>query len=146
MARGLHGGGPHGEELHGGVPFGRLTRQAQFQALRRGRRVEAEFGRMQGIARAPSDEVPCALRFGLIVPKRLGNAPQRNRIKRRLRAGLRQAEHSGRLPGRDGGEPAGADIGIFPSTAVLAMNFDALVVQLGTGVAALMRKLARLPK
>jgi ribonuclease P protein component len=131
---------------HGCEPLGRLTRSAQFQALRRGRRVEAEFGRMQGIARVPSDEVPCALRFGLIVPKRLGNSPQRNRIKRRLRAGLRQVEGSGRLPIGGGGEQVGADIGIFPSAAVLAMNFDALVVQLDAGVAALMRKLARLPK
>ncbi|SEC28274.1 ribonuclease P protein component [Rhizobiales bacterium GAS191] len=146
MAQRLHGGVLHGGGAYGGEPLGRLTRSAQFQGLRRGKRVEAEFGRIQGIATAPSDEVPCALRFGLIVPKKLGNSPQRNRIKRRLRAGLRQAESSGRLRFESAGKAAGADIGIFPSNAVLVMNFDALVVQLGASVAALMRKLTRLPK
>jgi ribonuclease P protein component len=141
MAQGLHGAA-----LLANEPLGRLTRSAQFQALRRGRRVEAEFGRMQGIARVPSDKVPYALRFGLIVPKKLGNSPQRNRIKRRLRAGLRQVERSSELPSSAGSGPIHADIGIFPSPAVLAMNFDALVVQLGASVAALMRKLTRLPK
>jgi len=131
--------------------LGRLTRQAEYQALRRGRRVEAKFGRMQGILRNLSDEKPLpgaekpsALRFGLVVPKKLGNAPQRNRIKRRLRAGLRQALCQGRFEGV--GKLSGADIGIFPSDAVLAMNFDALVVQLGGSVAAVMHKLTRLPK
>jgi ribonuclease P protein component len=59
---------------------------------------------------------------------------------------LRQAERSGRLRFESAGKAAGADIGIFPSNAVLVMNFDALVVQLGASVAALMRKLTRLPK
>ena len=136
--------------------LGRLTRQAEYQALRRGRRVEAEFGRMQGILRNLSDEKPLpgaeqpsALRFGLVVPKKLGNAPQRNRIKRRLRAGLRQALCQGGFEGvgfEGLGKVGGADIGIFPSDAVLAMNFDALVVQLGGSVAAVMHKLTRLPK
>jgi ribonuclease P protein component len=138
---------------HGGAPLGRLTRSSEFQALRRGKRVEAEFGRLQGIARARGADAPFALRFGLIVPKKLGNAPQRNRIKRRLREGLRLAQLSGcfgplGLPAQPAASPnAGmvVDIGIFPSGSALAMNFEALVAQLCSGVAALMRKLGRLP-
>jgi ribonuclease P protein component len=134
--------------LQGGEVLGRLTRQAEFQELRRGKRFEAKFGRMRGIARARSATVPFLLRFGLVVPKKLGNAPQRNRIKRRLREGLRRARISGcfdlEKPGRDD-VALGADIGIFASSSVLVMDFDALVTQLCTGVEALMRKLERRP-
>jgi ribonuclease P protein component len=137
-----------GAERDGGTPPGRLTRSAQFQRLRRGKRFTAEFGRLQGIARARDEAVPFALRFGLIVPKKLGTAPQRNRIKRRLREGLRLAQRSGCFEAEGGGRSTatvGLDIGIFPSSAVLAMNFDALMVQLCSGVAELMRKRGRLP-
>ncbi|MFI5014172.1 MAG: ribonuclease P protein component [Hyphomicrobiales bacterium] len=143
MAGKLRGGEPNGNEL-----FGRLRRAAEFQGLRRGKRIEAEFGRLQGVVRARDSETGFALRFGLIVPKRLGNAPQRNRIKRRLRAALRQAERSGCFAGqstRQGSAAAGVDIGIFPSSSVLAMNFEALETQLCSSIGALMRKLGWLP-
>jgi ribonuclease P protein component len=138
---------------HDGAPLGRLTRSSEFQALRRGKRVEGGFGRLQGIARARDANAPFALHFGLIVPKKLGNAPQRNRIKRRLREGLRLAQLSGCFgplapPAQPGASPnAGmaVDIGIFPSGSALAMNFEALVAELCSGFAALMRKLGRLP-
>jgi ribonuclease P protein component len=135
-------------KLIGSEPLGRLTRSAEFQGLRRGKRVEAKFGHLRGIARTRNAAVPFALRFGLIIPKKLGNAPQRNRIKRRLREGMRSALISGcfdlETPGR-GVAASGVDVGIFPSSYVLAMDFDALVMQLCAGVNALMRKLARLP-
>ena len=78
----------------------------------------------------------------------VATAPQRNRIKRRLREGLRLAQRSGCFEAEGGGRSTatvGLDIGIFPSSAVLAMNFDALMVQLCSGVAELMRKRGRLP-
>jgi ribonuclease P protein component len=134
---------PHGRE-----PFGLLTRSAEFQELRRGKRFEAKFGHLRGIARARSTTVPFPLRFGLIVPKKLGNAPRRNRIKRRLREGLRLAQMWGCFDFEKAGQydaKRGVDIGIFPSSCVLVMDFDALVSQLCAGVEALMRKLARLP-
>jgi ribonuclease P protein component len=107
---------PQGEEL-----LGRLTRSAEFQALRRGHKFEGKFGRMRAVARPPGAPSPCALRIGLIVPGKLGNAPQRNRIKRRLREGMRR------------------------SRAVLTMDFDALAKELEAGVHLLMRKLERRP-
>jgi ribonuclease P protein component len=129
---------PQGEEL-----LGRLTRSAEFQALRRGHKFEGKFGRMRAVARPPGAPSPCALRIGLIVPGKLGNAPQRNRIKRRLREGMRRARLSG---GFERENPArGADIGIFASRAVLTMDFDALAKELEAGVHLLMRKLERRP-
>jgi ribonuclease P protein component len=128
--------------------FGRLTRPAEFRALRGGKRIHATFGRLQGIARTDQTQGQAGLRFGLIVPKKLGNAPQRNRIKRRLREGLRRARASGcfDLRGRPGAAAGfGADIGIFPSDSLLATVFATLVAQLCASVNALMRKLGRLP-
>jgi ribonuclease P protein component len=135
-------------KLRGAEPLGRLTRSAEFQELRRGKTYEGKFGRMRAVARQRSAAVPFALRVGLIVPGKLGNAPQRNRIKRRLREGMRRAWVQGCFdfenPGRDGAA-LGADIGIFASRSVLAMDFDTLVTQLCTGTNALMRKLAGRP-
>ena len=124
--------------------LGRLTRSADFKALRRGQKFEGEFGRMRAIARPPGATSRCGLRIGLIVPRKLGNAPQRNRIKRRLREGIRRARIAGES--RSGKLCAnGADIGIFPSGAVLTMKFEALAIEVEAGLNALMRKLDRLP-
>jgi ribonuclease P protein component len=131
-----------GRKLAGDVPLGRLTRPGEFRALLSGARVHAAFGRLQGIAKTGGTTEPRGLRFGLIVPKKLGNAPQRNRIKRRLREGLRQARSTGCFEMTGG---SGADIGIFPSESLLAMDFETLVAQLCGSVNTLMRKLARLP-
>jgi ribonuclease P protein component len=134
---------PQGEEL-----LGRLTRSADFQGLRRGQKFEGKFGRMRAVARLPGATSPFALRIGLIVPGKLGNAPQRNRIKRRLREGVRRARFSGGFElGKHGvaGRSMGADIGIFASQAVLTMDFDALAKELEAGVKLLMRKLDRPP-
>jgi ribonuclease P protein component len=134
---------PQGEEL-----LGRLTRSAEFQALRRGHKFEGKFGRMRAVARPPGAPSPCALRIGLIVPGKLGTAPQRNRIKRRLREGMRRARLSGgfeRGKHAMAGRARGADIGIFASRAVLTMDFDALAKELEAGVHLLMRKLERRP-
>jgi ribonuclease P protein component len=130
------------------VPFGRLTRPDEFRALRGGKRVHATFGRLQGIARTNRTAEPVIYRFGLIVPKELGSAPQRNRMKRRLREGLRRACASGcfEFGGKSGMRSGfGADIGIFPSDALLAIGFETLVAQICESVNALMRKLGRLP-
>jgi ribonuclease P protein component len=145
----MAGAAPGGEEKPEGVAsFGRLTRPGEFRALRGGKRIHAAFGRLQGITRTDPAPGQIGLRFGLVVPKKLGNAPQRNRIKRRLREGLRRARSTGCF--EFGGKPGafagfGADIGVFPSDALLGTDFEMLVAQLCTSVNALMRKLGRLP-
>jgi ribonuclease P protein component len=124
-----------------GAPIGRLTRASEFEALRRGKGVSAKFGRLRGVKRASGDEMFFALRFGLVVPKKLGNAPQRNRIKRRLREGLRLARLSGCFERKGISARTGVDIGVFPSASVIEMRFETLVTELCASVAALMRKL-----
>ena len=103
---------------------------------------------MRAVARPRGATSPYVLRIGLIVPGKLGNSPQRNRIKRRLREGVRRARASGgfaleRLSRTEGA--TGADIGIFASRAVLTMNFDMLARELEGALEALMRKLDRPP-
>ena len=70
--------------------LGRLTKRADFLAAASGRRFHTERMTVQGRQR-PDLSAPPALRFGFTVTKRVGNAPQRNRIKRRLRVAARDA-------------------------------------------------------
>jgi ribonuclease P protein component len=61
----------------------RLTRSHDFDAVyRRGRSVSTRFLVLYWFPREDTDEEP---RLGLAVPKRVGSAVQRNRVKRRLR-------------------------------------------------------------
>jgi len=132
----------------GGELLGRLTRSADFQGLRRGQKFEGKFGRMRAVARVRTAASPFVLRIGLIVPGKLGNSPQRHRIKRRLREGMRRAQASGGFGLGDFSEKEGsmgADIGIFAAPAVLTMDFDTLALELEAGVNAVMRKLDRRP-
>ncbi len=62
----------------------RLTRRAQFLDAAKGRRA----GRTAFTVQAAAVDEP-APGLGLTVTKKVGNAPERNRIKRRLRAAAR---------------------------------------------------------
>ncbi len=64
-----------------------LKKRAEFQRASRGRRFNAKALTLQSIRRP--DDGDEASRFGLTVTKRVGNAVERNRIKRRFRAVLR---------------------------------------------------------
>ena len=82
-----------------------LTRRADFLAANRGLRV-ARPGFVLLVNPNPLDQV----RFGITVTKKIGNAVVRNRMKRRLRALLRELlpeqglpAHDHVLIGRDGG-------------------------------------------
>ena len=64
-----------------------LKTRAEFQRAAKGRRLHAKCLTLQAFRRSEDDvTVP---RFGLTVTKRVGNAVERNRIKRRFRATLR---------------------------------------------------------
>lgn len=74
--------------------FGWLTSRPQFLAVGKGRRLHNPRFTMQILARRPDKDGGEAIhgpRFGLTVTKKTGNAVERNRIKRRLRAALRQS-------------------------------------------------------
>jgi ribonuclease P protein component len=65
----------------------RLTRSHDFDAVyRRGRSVSTRFLVLYWFPREDTDEEP---RLGLAVPKRVGTAVARNRVKRRLREAWR---------------------------------------------------------
>ena len=61
----------------------RLTKRNQFQRAARGNRAGRSAFGLQSIAVA--DAEPC---IGFTVTKKTGNSPERNRIKRRLRAAV----------------------------------------------------------
>jgi ribonuclease P protein component len=79
----------------------RLTKRAQFLNAARGQRTGRTGFSLQAITTDATDPG-----VGLTVTKKTGNSPERNRIKRRLRAALRacapqlQAQHDYVLVGR----------------------------------------------
>lgn len=79
----------------------RLTKRAQYLNAARGQRAGRTAFSLQAVA---TDAIPPGV--GLTVTKKTGNAPERNRIKRRLRAALRacagefKAQHDYVLVGR----------------------------------------------
>ncbi len=86
--------------------LGRLRRRAEFQRVSRGRRAQVESFTLQANARAASDAPPGeasaeAPRVGFTVTKRIGDAVERNRIRRRLKEALRQAGAVAPTPGHD---------------------------------------------
>lgn len=81
--------------------FRRLTKRAQFLSAAKGQRAGRNAFALQAVAAA--DPSPG---LGLTVTKKVGNSPERNRIKRRLRAAARacgemfQPQHDYVLVGR----------------------------------------------
>lgn len=63
----------------------RLTKRSQFLRAARGRRASRSFLTLQA-TRSPEAEPG----IGFTVTKKTGNSPERNRIKRRLRAAVEQ--------------------------------------------------------
>jgi ribonuclease P protein component len=63
----------------------RLKTRAEFLAARRGRRLNGPFFMIEALDRGD----PGPARFGLTITKKVGNAVERNRIRRRLREVIR---------------------------------------------------------
>jgi ribonuclease P protein component len=91
---GPHSGGQGAPKGPAG-PRERLKTRSEFLAVAKGRRAHAPAFSVQGLAR-PSPEADSAARFGLTVTKKVGTATERNRIRRRLRALLRNGKVAGR--------------------------------------------------
>ena len=102
----------------------RLRRRSEFQtALRDGNRARDAI---LAITAVDSGDPRSDARYGFAIPKRVGGAVTRNRIKRRLRAIARNADH-----------PKGWDFVIyaFPAAA------DATFAQLSASLDRLVRRL-----
>src|SRR5262245_7890215 len=98
----------------------RLTKRSQFLRAARGNRAGRSAFLLQAIA--SEDEGPG---IGFTVTKKLGNAPERNRIKRRLRAAVRACE-SGFRPRHD--------YVLVGRREALGMPFEKLVSDLGSAI------------
>lgn len=75
----------------------KLRKRAEFLAARRGRRLNGPFFFVEALRRA--DEGPA--RVGLTVTRKIGNAVERNRIRRRLREAIRIYAEADMVPGID---------------------------------------------
>ena len=93
----------------------RLRQRADFLAAAAGRKVAAQAFVLQG--RERTDEGPA--RFGFTVSKKVGNAVERNRVRRRLREVVR------RFAGKR--TRAGHDYVLIGRRAALNVPFDRMV-------------------
>jgi ribonuclease P protein component len=98
----------------------RLTKRSQFLRAARGNRAGRSAFLLQAIA--CEDEEPG---IGFTVTKRLGNAPERNRVKRRLREAVRACQ-SGFQPRHD--------YVLVGRREALGIPFDKLVSELGSAI------------
>jgi len=105
----------------------RLKQRADFLAAARGRKAPAGAFVLQ--MRERSDMAPP--RFGFTVSKKVGNAVERNRVRRRLREIVRG--HAALL------SQDGHDYVLIGRRAALAMPFERMVAEF-TGALARMRK------
>ena len=71
--------------------FGRLRRRAEFQRAARGRRKALESFTLQAARREEGDNGPTGPRVGFTVTSKVGDAVERNRIRRRLKEAVRAA-------------------------------------------------------
>lgn len=99
--------------------IGRLTKRPDFLAAASGRRFHTERMSVQGRLRGEDGE---GLRFGLTVTRKVGHATERNRIKRRLRAAIREAA--------SGHESADADVVVIGRRDILAADYRVLIEDL----------------
>lgn len=126
----------------------RLTRRADYVAAGKGRRFHTPRLSVQGCERVSgasghaADASDGALasdlmkpRFGLTVSRKVGNAVERNRVKRRLREALK------RLAGEPSGSPGlqHFDYVIVARREALGAGFDRLVSDIAEGIAGLNR-------
>ena len=78
----------------------RLKRRAEFQRVARGRRAGAEAFTLQSNRRDEA-EGTARPRVGFTVSKKVGDAVERNRVRRRLKEALRRADSVAPAPDHD---------------------------------------------
>jgi ribonuclease P protein component len=106
----------------------RLKKRAEFLAVAGGARASRRGFVLQKRDTDPPDRAP---RVGYTVTKKMGNSPERNRIRRRLRAAIRLAGAAHAAPG--------TDYVLVGRRAALSQPFELLVSDLISGFDALKR-------
>lgn len=121
-----------------GSPVMRLKKRAEFVAAAKGARTERRAFVIQGLRRdaATARCQSGAVRFGFTVTKKTGNAVERSRIKRRLRAAALACAQAGR---------PGCDYVLIARRPALTLAFSELVAELAGGLARLDRALRPRP-
>lgn len=121
-----------------GSPVMRLKKRAEFVAAAKGARTERRAFVIQGLRRnaATARCEDAAVRFGFTVTKKTGNAVERNRIKRRLRAAALACAQAAR---------PGCDYVLIARRPALSLAFSDLVAELAGGLARLDRSLTPRP-
>lgn len=119
---------------------GRLTRRADYLAAAKGRRFHTPRLTLQGIARAPDVGGVAGPRFGLTVSRKVGTATERNRVKRRLRAALREiaATQGDRLAAKDA-----YDFVVVARRDILSAEFPVLLIDIVDAIEGLERPRGR---
>lgn len=109
----------------------RLKKRAEFLAVAGGARASRRGFVMQKRDTDTPDRAP---RVGYTVTKKMGNSPERNRIRRRLRAAIHLAGGTHAAPG--------TDYVLIGRRAALSQPFELLVADLISGFDALQRPAA----
>ena len=100
-----------------------LTKRSEFLRAAKGRRFHTALFTIQAVSSEKSD---ASARFGITVTAKAGNAVERNRMKRRLRAALRlSAASSARMA---------TDYVIIGRRDILQAPFDTLASELHQGI------------
>lgn len=97
-----------------------LKNRADFLRLRKAKRVSGQYFTVQGAA---SNVANNQTRVGYTVTTRVGNAVERNRIKRRLREVVKQGFNDRKLHQKS----AGFDYVVLARRSVLCGKFETLV-------------------
>ena len=101
----------------------RAMQRADFKAVSKGRRYSSAIITLQSDARSVPIGAP---RFGFVFTKKTGNAVERNRMRRRLRAAIREIKVLA------GSEPN--DFVIVGRRALLTASFDTILSELTQGL------------
>jgi len=86
------------DQPQGSKPPRRLRKRAEFLAVRAGEKRRGPFFMLEVLPRGEPDEPP---RVGFTVSKKVGNAVQRNRVRRRLKEAVRVHAAGDMKPGND---------------------------------------------
>lgn len=85
--------------MPGHAPIQRLKKRAEFLAVRQGEKRRGPYFLLETKARGDSNAA--GARIGYTVTKKVGNAVERNRVKRRLREAVRLSAAADMSPDSD---------------------------------------------